>query len=77
MEIDPFSRFSMMNGSDIDLLLLSGDMPVNQLFCIQMMVDEKKEITWIVPTDLALDESQYEIAEAIVYSFAFDVKKTR
>ena len=77
MEIDPFSRFSMMNGSDIDLLLLSGDMPVNQLFCIQMLVDEKKEITWIVTTDLALDESQYEIAEALVYSFAFDVKKTR
>lgn len=73
MEIDPFSRFSMMNGSDIDLLRIYGDMPADKLFCIQMLGDEQKEVVWMVMTDLSLDEAQYEIAEAIVFSYAFNV----
>jgi hypothetical protein len=73
LEIDPFSHFSLMNGSDIDLLRIYGDMPADKLFCIQMLVDAQKEVAWMVMTDLSLDEAQYEIAEAIVYSYAFNV----
>ena len=77
IEIDPFSRFSMMNGSDIDLLQVQGEMLDNQFFCIQMLIDGQREIAWIVIPDLLSNEDQYDIAEAIVYSYAFDVKKTR
>ena len=77
IEIDPFSGFLMMNGSDIDVLRLHGDTSDSSAFCIQMFVDTQKELVWMLLPDLSIDKSEFDIAEAIVYSFAFDIKRGR
>ena len=73
IEIDPFSQFLMMNGSDVDLLQVQEDISESRHFSMQMFESAQKQIVWILVPDIIQDETQYDIAEAIVYSFAFKV----
>lgn len=70
---DPYTEFLMMNGSDVDLLHVQGDVFEDDVFCIQLFENSQKELVWIMRADITLDEEQYNIAEAIVYSFAFGI----
>ena len=71
IERDPFNRFSMMDGSDIDLLQIKNTEEEYVFYCIQMFKTIQEELVWLVVPDISVDEDQYDIAEAIVYSFAF------
>lgn len=73
LEVDPFSQFLIMDGSDIDLLRVHGEISRVEFFCIQLFENTQKELVWILMPDLSLDEVQYDIAEAMVYSYAFEV----
>ena len=42
-----------------------------------MLVDTEIEIVWMLLPDLSIDDAAYDIAEAMLYSFAFSVGKTR
>ena len=77
IEIDPFNRFTMMDGSDIDLIHVQEGTSTSTYFCIQLLEDAQKEIVWMVRPDITLDETQYDIAEAIIYSFAFEVRERK
>ena len=75
IELQSFERFVMMNGSDVDLLRVRGNLSDIELFCIQLFENAQEELVWILMPDLSLDEEQYDIAEALVYSYAFGVSK--
>lgn len=65
-------QFIMMDGSDIDKIEAVFDEKVSEsFFCIQFFVDSQTEFVWIIFMDLSSDANQYDIAEAIVYSYAF------
>ena len=74
LKLVPYTQV-LMEGSNIYLLQIHGDIPDDEFYCIQLFESPQKELVWILMPDLSLDETQYNIAEAMVFSFAFDVKK--
>lgn len=74
MTIDSYPRFYMMDGSDVDRLLVRQDSLTKEYYCIQMLETAQEEIVWILFHDISVNEDQYDIMEAIVYSFAFEIK---
>jgi len=73
VSVDPFIPFVMMDGSDIDKLIVQEGTTTNEYYCIQMLQDTQTELYWVLTKDISSNAAQYDIAEAIVYSFAFDV----
>lgn len=71
---DPFTRFAMMDGSDIDLLVIQGGTVERNVFCLQMMESVQTEFVWFLTADIASSSDQYDIAEAIIYSYAYEKK---
>ena len=71
--LDPFIPFVMMDGSDIDVLIIQEDTVTKEFYCLQMFQTPEMSLRWLLTGDIAADETQYDIAEAIVYSFAFEV----
>ena len=71
IEIDSFNQFLSMEGSDIDLLRVCDGISERRFFSMQLFENPEKQIIWILVPDIMQDDNQYDIAEAIVYSFAF------
>lgn len=71
LEIDPFTQFAMMDGSDIDLVIVQEPNNIKNIYCIQMLESAQTTFVWFLTTDISADPEQYDIAEAIVYSYAF------
>lgn len=71
LEFEPFIQFPMMDGSDIDKLTAYGADDSAVYFCVQLFIDTQAEFAWFVDSDLSKNADQYDIAEAIVYSYAF------
>ena len=71
LQIEPFPTFSMMDGSDIDKIIAQNESSANVYYCLQLLKDAETEFAWFISSDLSENEDQYNIAEAIVYSYAF------
>ena len=71
IEIDTFNQFLTMDGSDIDLLRVHDGFSEKNYFSMQLFETPEKQIIWILVPDIMKNEDQYDVAEAIVYSFAF------
>ena len=71
LSVDPFLPFIMMEGSDIDAVTVQTSSSKETLFCIQLMQNLERELIWLLMADISSEENQYNIAEAIVYSYAF------
>jgi len=71
--LEPFERFIMMDGSYIYEMIICADRKSEgkRSQILQMFVDVDTDIAWILTPDISEDIDQYDIAEAIVYSYAF------
>lgn len=72
-ELEPFPPCPMMDGSGIVRLTVHYESTSTVYYCIQLFIDVPSEFVLFVPSDLDADMDQYDIAEALVYSYAFQV----
>ena len=77
LSIDPFVQFKMMDGSDIDEIIIQEESGTKNIYCIQLLIDAEVTFTWFLTEDISASETQYDIAEAFVYSFAFEKDRER
>ena len=61
----------VMKGSYVYMTQVNGEESDYTTSCIRLDENSRKRLVWIVTPDLSVDEAQFDIAEAIVYSFEF------
>lgn len=64
-------EFLGVEGSYIYMKQVYGEDSDFLISCIYFYVNQDEELIWIVMSDLSVDETQYAIAEAILFSYAF------
>ena len=63
----------MMGGSGMVKLTVNYESTSTLYYCIQLYIGVSSEFVLFIPSDLDADVDQYDIAEALVYAYAFQV----
>ena len=61
----------MMNGSDVGTIIVQSDDTTQSYQEIRFFVTMEKSFIWILEHDISIDEQQFDITEAILYSYSF------
>lgn len=67
--------FVMMEGSEMNRLTINSETESEEYYCIHLFMSTDSQFVLLLSEDLTVDETQFNIAEALVYSYAFDVEK--
>ena len=70
---ESFTQFIMMDGSTINKLNSQHENIIETYYNIHLFISTQSEFILLVSVDLANDVNQFDIAEALVYSYAFKV----
>lgn len=71
MEIDPYSSIHAMKGADIDKLCIYADSTYIEFFLVQLTDASGAEFLLLLECNIESSNHDFDIAEAIMYSFAW------
>ena len=71
ISFEDFIPIYMMNGSDVGTIIVQSDDTTQSYQEIRFFVTMEKSFIWILEHDISIDEQQFAIAEAILYSYSF------
>ena len=71
IETEAIVPFSMMDGSSAVRIVVRGSGVEITRDCMRLFISTEREFLWILINDIAGDDGQYDLTEAMVYSYAF------
>lgn len=71
LSVEPFPGPGMMDGSVMYKTIVYDESLSTTYYCLDLLIDAETKFVWFISSDLSENEDQYNIAEAIVYSYAF------
>ena len=67
--VQPYTPFYLMDGSTVAKIV--DDCDKTLCYCVKLFITMEQEYVLLIETDITNDARQYDIVEAIVYSYAF------
>ena len=75
--VGPFAPFLLMDGSTAVQMVARGSGGDKIYYCIKLFISTEEEYVFLLEKNLSTEAKQFDIAEALVYSYAFAVEQLK